>query len=654
MSAPSIKHPPLRGAVPALGCLLLFLLGNDGQCLPADGPGGGRPAALVLPDRSAHLLDRPYPSDELLTADGTVALEGFPLAGPVLGQSFMQGWLSQLEAAVRGFSAVTPIYFRFDGPIPNLAPRYESAISDPVRLYSLDSFHRVPVNTRFVEDPSGDPYLRSNLLVLRPDERHPLRSGERYAAIVSRALALPAPGSLPAELAGTNAAIGTVFTAQDPVTELAALRVATDAFLDADPSLLVPDALREVESVRYEQGTTPSGQPSTVETVTFVGGDTETTFLNDKGGVADSDIDVTGGPMRVYQATIQTVAFQDPVGRPYQSPGLGIILDTTRTDGWIDFDATGALLATPQAEPMRIVIQVPRSGTDHAIVVWGHGSGGDAYEAIGRIDPANDVLSIRTAVADAGALLVSHDQPLFGRRFALIDSGYESNLAIVNIPNLPAFRDNVRQGAVDKHVLLRFVTEVLPDLFDPGVVDAARVGSFGHSIGAQLGDVALGLYPDGDGPAAMLSTGTGGFQVHAVLAADLLDLSGDIATLIFQLAGVQPPADAAPNEVFGALFGVPQAAWDGIDRFHPLALPFQTALDAGDPLPVANEHPTPRTVFRGEEDGFVPPEAAAWLADATPEGTLVDCIRSGDYDGHTCVFREPAGVAAFEALVDSL
>ena len=52
----TVRSPALVAAIAALVTALLP------QCFPV---ADERPLALVEPDRSGHLLDRPYPSDEL-------------------------------------------------------------------------------------------------------------------------------------------------------------------------------------------------------------------------------------------------------------------------------------------------------------------------------------------------------------------------------------------------------------------------------------------------------------------------------------------------------------------------------------------------------------------------------------------------------------
>lgn len=654
MPAPRTRAVVARSSLAAgVAALLLAVVA---QCAPPAQP--QRPRAIVAPDRSAHLLDRPYPSDELRSPLGGVALTGFPRVGPTIGQLFMSGWLAQAERVARGFSATTPIYFRFESQ-PVLATRYEGRLVDPVRLLCLDHREAVPVNVRWIADSNGDPYLPSGTLVITPDETRPLRSGARYVALVSRRVARPAAGwSPPPEVAGFDAAVSTVFTVQDHAGELDALRRAADALLDANPALLQPAAgLREVASISFEQGTI-GGRATTVETVTFADGGTETSYLRGLAGAAPRTIDLTSGPMAVYQATIHTAAFQDPTGRPWQSPGLGILLDTARTDGWIEFGPDGAPLRAPIPEPMRVVVQVPRRGSGFAVIDWGHGSGGDAYEPVARTDPANDVAAIRTRLAERGVIVVSGDHPLFGTRFGFMAAGYDNDLLAVNIPNLAAFRANFQQGAIDGHVRRRFAREVLPALLGPSWFgDPVRgVGAFGHSIGAQMAGVGAGMYRRGDpaAPGAALLNGTGGQLTHSVLASDLLQIEGTVGSAIFQLAGLSPRPGATAAEVLGALLGVPEPAWPNVDRHHPLALPFQLLVDGADPLAMAREHRVPIDVMGGENDSKVAFEGFAWLAAAFRLGALAPCTPTSAYDGHFCVFRELAGLEAFARLADRL
>ncbi|MFN8642079.1 MAG: hypothetical protein U0802_10645 [Candidatus Binatia bacterium] len=251
------------------------------------------PAAIVAADRSRHFLDRPYPSDELLTPAGTVDLGGFPRSGVGIGDNLLTGWANQVRATVFGFPTLPTIYFRFEAPV-QVATGYDGLPSDAVRVYSLDSDHRVPVGTRLVADPLGDPYQARNTLIVFPREDHPLHPGERYVALVDRTVARPAAGwSAPPGVAD-DAAVATLFTVHDCVAELRALGASTDAALAADPSLLMPPAgLRAIATVRFSQGQTPSGRAATLNTVTFADGGSAVSYLSPNAAAVERTVDLT-------------------------------------------------------------------------------------------------------------------------------------------------------------------------------------------------------------------------------------------------------------------------------------------------------------------------------------------------------------------------
>ena len=66
----------------------------------------------------------------------------------------------------------------------------------------------------------------------------------------------------------------------------------------------------------------------------------------------------------------------------------------------------------------------------------------------GKSDPTDQIAHILGA---KGMCVISRDQPLYGKRFDLVDGGYDVYLAVYNIANLTAFRDNLRK-MVARHV----------------------------------------------------------------------------------------------------------------------------------------------------------------------------------------------------------
>lgn len=625
---------------------LLLLVACEGGLDP------NRPQALVAESRDDHLLKRPFPHDELIGADGYIDLSGFPEAGTGLGASMVAGWAAQASLSARGFSALAPIYLRFDGE-PDLPATLPGTADDPVRLVSLDSGHQPGLVLTYRDDPMGDPFFVTGMLIVQPAPWTPLKSGETYRLEVDETVAKPSPNwRAPDDAPGL--AHHTTFTVQDTLGELRALNAATDDALDDDPTLLEPiGGLRRLKTLTYKDGLTPSGKAATLATVTFDDDSTEVSYMAVNSAPTDMTIDLYSGPMDVFQATIRTLAFQDLADQPYASPGLGLLTDFQRLyDGWIDFDADGQP-PTPVPEDMRITIMVPRSGVNDPIVTWDHGTGGSAYNAVNRDVPADRSAEIRQIFANAGVVVVSRDQPLYGTRYPLIDEGFDGSLGFYNIGNLPTFRDNQRQAAVDHRVLHRFATEVLPGLFQEGRIDPTRVGAFGHSLGSVTAHLGLAA-AHGEGASSAFMSGAGGYFTYYVTNTGLLGTGNDVVGLLGDLIGVELTADSSPADAVGALLGVPESAWPGVNDTHPVMGLFQLIMDPSDPLVVAPEQVRPETILLGEGDLQVFNGTTRWLGQALPDAEVIDCVPQSDYDGHQCLFREDVGLNALDAWVEGL
>ena len=91
-----------------------------------------------------------------------------------------------------------------------------------------------------------------------------------------------------------------------------------------------------------------------------------------------------------------------------------------------------------------------------------------------------------------------------------------------------------------------------------------------------------------------------------------------------------------------------------MDRLHPAMGLFQLIMDGSDPLAVAPYQNASTHILKGLDDWQVPNITTDWLSLALPSATLSECERSYFYDGHSCTFREPAGIAAFQELADAL
>ncbi len=609
--------------------------------------------AIVKPNREGHFLDRPYPSDELLSPQGTVDLKNFPKASFDLGGRFVQGWIEQIRKEVYGFSAIGAIYFQLDGELA-FNETYAGKPTDPIRLYSVDQKDWIPIRVKLVKDPNGDPFFVKNTLIVVPQEHKPMLTGVRYVAEIDKYLVRSPEGyELPSE-AGEAAAVATVFTVQSSFKQLQSLAKAVVGELKKDPSILKAKPLRKVIAMSYKQGETPSGKKATICTVTFEDKSQEVTYLDNNDKSKEFNVDLTKGPMDVYQTSIQTLSYQDEEGRPYLSPGMGFLNDVGREDGWLSFGKDNNVKNKPKPETMRLVIQVPRQGENFRVFTWSHGSGGDAYEAIQRTNTNDKVEQVRQQLADSGAIVISSDTHLYGQRFPMIDKGYSESLGFYNVANLVAYRSNIHQGVVDQWVLYQFVQTNLKELFPQKNIQVEKHGAFGHSLGAQIAAIAVAA-TEAPQPKQALLSGAGGFLSHYIVDSGLISFEGDTANLVFSLAGYEkPPENITGPSVLGAMLGVPEKAWENINRYHPAIGLFQMIADPTDPLVIARHNQTNVTVAMGTNDQHAPNAASRWLAQALLHGNLSECKPTTEYDGHYCMYRENQGLEIFKSFLGGL
>lgn len=601
-------------------------------------------------DRDGHWLDRPFPSDELITERGFVDFEVLPEMPSPLGSAIVGGWAAQANKTVTGFSAFPAIYFQLDGPV-DVETNYAGLNSDDIQLFSLDSDHRVPIEVAFIEASNGDPTLPDYTLQMSPLPTTPLRSGETYMAVLTKRLVRRANDWEGHSEAPKDAAIVTTFTVQDSVGQHVQLGEAVDRWLEENPSALRPETLRRVLSLSYVQGETPNGNPATISTVTYDGGETSVHYLYPAPNVSDVTLDLGADwPMEVWETEVETASFRDLTDQPWSNSGAGLLLDFERREGgWIDFDGDNTLQATPTAESMRIVIQVPKGDGPYSVMTWDHGTGGHAYNAVQRISTQDDSAAVIQTFADARTVVVSRDQPLYGDRYSLIEDGFGGSLGFYNIGNLPAFRDNQRQGGADHRVLHRFCRDELPNWFD---VDIDRIGAYGHSLGSVTAHNGL-IQSQGDGAKAAFMSGTGGYFTFYVLETGLLGTDNDVVSQIEPILGVSLEGRTAP-ELVAALVGLPESAWSNMTRMHPVMGLFQSIMDPSDPMVLAPAQTQREVLLMGVGDLQVPNSTTEWLSEALPMGELLRCEPSEDYDPHYCTYREEEGLVALKNFLDSL
>ena len=654
-----VVHPSLLRRLLPLGVMLACA----DEPAPTDRAPGGV-VAIIDPARPEHFFDVPFPSDALLDADGHPDLTGYPVWGTDLGARLVEGWRSRLEATAVGFGNHSAAYFRFEGPL-DLPTETAGEPTDPVVLIDLETGALTPLVLRFVADPKGDPFYAANTLALAPALGHPPRSGATLAAVVLTTAGARAPSgsSLPAgvqaalDLAGVTAApaVATVFTVQDAVGQMRSLAAdARDRLGDAPDWGAV--TFRRVTSLEYRQGETASGNEGTAQIVTFEDGSTATTWMAAQDPTADQVIDLLDWPMAVYEAEITLLNYSGLDDRPYMGPGLTHINDFDRTTGWIDFDGD-TLRSVPDAEPVRLTLSLPRGSDgevldDAPVVIWDHGTGGSAYNIVARRNQADRAEEMAALFADRGVAVLSRDAPLYGSRYPLIDEGYGASLGFYNIINLPAFRDNQRQAALEGEMLRWYVESGLPGDLPAGSIDPTAIHRAGHSLGSVTSNLGLSIAPDA-WRSGFLS-GSGGVFTHYALDTGLLGTSIDASLVdsLFALFQADAPDELTVPSILGAALALPPEAWDHIDRLHPVLSLFQWTMDPSDPMTVAPAEDLPIDMIIGLGDYQVPDFTSYALAEALPDCAASACTALSDYDPHLCLHREDEGLAILDAWLE--
>lgn len=633
--------------------------------------------AIVDASRPEHYFDQPFPSDDLLDASGVPQLEGFPVAPQSLAAGIVGGWATRIGMTVHGFANNGPAYFRFRG-VPSFvldavgvdggAFDLSGAPDDPVVLVAMDGSEQIPLTLRFVADPHGDPFYGDDTLALAPQIGHTMKSATRYAVVVmDPGVVAPSGYVMPdgvadaLRVAGVAGApvVATVFTTSDSVGEMNAL------FEDADTRIptLGWEAVRwrRVSTLDFAQGNSPSGAPATIFTATYEDGTQATTLLGPTDVPADGthSHDLSTWPVVVYEADLPLPNYSGLTDRPYMSPGLAHLGDTSRYTGWIDFEGFPDKPHTtnvPDTESVRLVLSLPRTegqaaASNAPLVVWDHGTSGHAYHMVERPNVNDDSLGIAQYQAAAGVAMLGHDAPIYGTRYPLIDEGYGDTLGFYNIVNLPAFRDNQRQTAVDGHMIRMFAEDQLNDtLIASGVVgsvDPEQIRRGGHSLGSVTSNISVAAEPEAW--QGLFLYGSGGLFSHFFLDTGMMDdLDPSLIESLFGLVGQAVPDNVTPASALGAIVGLDSDAWGQIDRLHPVMGLFQWTMDPSDPMSLARYEALPTWMIICTGDHQVPNFTSEGLAAELPTVTVrVVAPTTDDYDPHQCMHREVEGAAVF-------
>ncbi len=583
----------------------------------------GDTVKLDLADDAAF-FDAPFPHLGRQREDGTVRVRDFPTPQE---PGVLIDLLRALDESPAGIGQSPAVYLPFDVALDeqSLPTPAESLSPDsPVQLVNVDAAsadwgRRTPVRVSF--KAAAETYSAPFVLVVLPEPGFVLAPHTRYAVwltdgvLTQDGAPLGAPLALQQRKAGALDDDGrfwrgvddalllwrregrdddalralTVFDTGDPLAPTRALRDAVRALPPPTPRNLTllqeHDTFcviaGEVELSLWQQGRRPYGA---------VGGDIVT--------------DDHGGPVQTGREWVRfalSVPRAEAVGRPMPATGWPLLLYAAGQGGSYTQFVDRGTFAEQEATP---------------------GRGPALY------------------LAHAGIAALSIEAPLVGPRHP---SGDDSGLQFFDPSNPVAFRDNPRQAAADFFTLARLppglsVPHALcPGSAGPHTFDPDQVLFWGHSTGATVGGLVLGL--EDDIAAGMLSGVGGGWFYNLTIKEQPLDF-GALVKVILEYD------EGDDVDLFDPAVQFAQMLWEPIEPMNA-ARAFSRVDDQGRVHDVL--------VQQGVIDGYFLPPAVNALAVAG-DLTRVGPAQEQSLDEALALNRAaratlPAGVAAIQQFV---
>jgi len=610
----------------------------------------------------------PFPSDLRLT-DGGLALDDFP--NPE-GSGELRHFKRTGEAVLDGFSTLAPVYLTFDDAIDITSlppdPAATASATSPLQLIDVtpgspEFGERRPVRWQYWG--IGDKYIAPSTLAVAAAWGFPLRERTTYALVVTtdvrdiydRQLKPP-----PLLLATLGADIEDACTEDVPK----ALRTRIDEVFAP-----LADHLADLD---LSAGDIAAATVFTTQDITGPLATIRAQVHAAPAPTAGDWQEIGGDGIFHQQLSYQwngtdTVDYWLLEGR-YSSPNYqnGNLPYGAPRDGG-GFNTVDGVLAVDHVEQLRLVLTVPVAapadgGTCYPIVLYAHGTGGDAY---GFTDTTGGRLAAR------GLAAIGIDQPMHGTRDE--NKGFNIELMSFNYFNAPAARTNLRQSSVDTFVLTRLVRESLavPAAVSPTgadiCFDGTRVSFFGHSHGGLTGAMAAAV--ETDIPTWVLSGAGGGLSITLMERKDFADFEQLIRLLLYMGDEDEPLSELHP------VVGLIQSLVDITDplNYSPHWLHLSTRGSAAHVLVTSGEHDaaTPhRTAAAMAVAGHVPVvepvvidiPAYDWTglasvaapASANVGGRTAGFLQwraDGADDSHWVIFRRPEAIHASMRFLES-
>jgi predicted esterase len=490
---------------------------------------------MRLSSLTEGFFSQPWPLATRLRADDTLDLNGFPAP---LGALFVTLNIGTIADQTRGFSTNGAIFMSFDGAIDptSLPPNPRASLDGGASAYLVDvgdestRGERAPIGCSYREGMTA--YNPEHFLACAPVPGFPLRPSTRYALVLTDKL-IDASG---AAVRPSQRLLDVLHGRQSEHDQLASELAV--AFAPLVEWLKQEDALdRVVGATVFETQDPTAGMRALAEHVQSLEPPAATDLAEYEGELPEES-----GNYTALQGTYDTPIYQQGE-TPYALAGGNIVFGD---DGKPVQNGTLSLrfgLTLPKGT-------MPKGGWP--VVLYHHGSGGDAYSFI----------SDGTAyhLAEAGVAAIGIDAPVHGTRKA---EGDDASTLFFNVANVLALRDNIRQGAADLLALERFVEAFRVEAEDSPTdaeirFDVDRVFAMGHSQGGLTVPLMLPFAKHVKG--AMLSGAGASITASIIYKHEPIDIPSLARTFLGLAEG------------------------DALDEFHPALALVQAFSDVSDAL----------------------------------------------------------------------
>jgi hypothetical protein len=425
-------------------------------------------------------FDSPWPSDLRLTAEGTIDILEWP--NP-LEVEILDLYFTALTERIHGYSTSGCAYMRFSDDIQasSLPENAAATLLDGASVFIVDV--DVDSSTRGTRHPAevhfrneATTYWPSHTLAVRPVLGLPLAADRTYAVVVTNDLrqdtgvAFSASSDLQAILNGDPGSLAMMDAQavyEPAIATLADMGVSTDSIISMTV-FTTQDPVSELMTMRdwlVENYTAPEAVQADWQWVAE-GDEADSGLAHIKGSFSPAPIFMHGEA-------------------PFQEMG-----SSAPYNGDIVFDDAGNPVVASEID-MRFTLTVPKTPMPvggYPVVIYAHGTGGDWESVLG--DTARDL-------AEFGFAALGFDQLHHGdRNPTTTDPSY-----LVFSPFNPyTFRENARQSALDLVQIARFLrtVEIPNTILSPqlgGLVhfDPESVYFYGHSQGGLNGPLFLAI-----------------------------------------------------------------------------------------------------------------------------------------------------------------